>query len=308
MPDTDPSDPFAALSGRIAALVEAAASRLVAVHGRDARHVASSSGILWRAGLIVTAAEALEREDDLAVTLADGRRLPATLAGRDAATDTALLRVEGAGEGLAAPASGAEEALRVGQLLLALGRDDVAGPIAALGIAATVGGPWQSLRGGRIDRRIRLDLALHPAAEGGAVVDGAGRVLGMAVFGPRRRVLVIPFATIARTVAAFEARGRITRGYLGLAMQPVRTGRGGGGAGHGLIVVGLDPGGPAERAGMMLGDVILAWDGVPLAGGGVREVLERLDPGSVGRRVALDLLRGGAQARVEVTIGERPSA
>src|SRR5690606_5573681 len=107
--------------------------------------------------------------------------------------------------------------------------------------------------------------------------------------------------------AAFEARGRLSRGYLGLAMQPLRVGRGFD-AGHGLIVVGLDPGGPAERAGVLLGDVIVAWDGARLTGGGVREVLERLDPGSVGRRVALDLLRGGAPVRIALTIGERPSA
>ena len=305
MTDHAAADPFAALSDRIVALAEATGPRLVAVHGSDRRP--SFSGILWSTGLVVTAAEALERDDDLAVTFADGRHLPATLAGRDAATDIALLRVEGAGEGLDAPTPGAEETLRLGQLLLALGRGEE-GPIAALGIAAVVGGPWQSLRGGRIDRRIRLDLTLRREAEGGAVVDGAGRMLGMAVLGARRRgALVIPTATIARAVAAYAARGRMARGYLGLAMQPLRVGRGCG-AGHGLIVVGLDPGGPAERAGMVLGDVIVAWDGAPLTGGGVREVLARLDPDSVGRRVTLDLLRGGAPARVEVTIGERPSA
>lgn len=300
------TDPFAALSDRVAAPVEAAGPRLVAVHGSDRRP--SSSGILWFPGLVVTAAGTLEREDDLAVTLADGRRLPAVLAGRDVGTDIALLRVQGAGEGFDAPGPGAgQDGVRVGQLLLAVGRAEE-GPIATLGTAAMVGGPWHSPRGGRIDRRIRLDLALDRAAEGGAVLDGAGRVLGMAVLGARRRgTLVIPSATIARAVAAFEARGRLSRGYLGLAMQPLRMGRGLDAA-HGLIVVGLDPGGPAERAGVRLGDVIVAWDGVPLAGGGVREVLERLDPDSVGRRVALGLLRGCDPTRVAMTIGERPSA
>jgi S1-C subfamily serine protease len=274
------------------------------VHGRDGR---ASSGILWRPGLVVTAAETLEREEDIGLALPDGRRVAAALAGRDAATDIALLRADEAGGdgGLAAPEAndGAEEALRPGHLLLALGLGED-GPIAALGIAAVVGGPWRSQRGGRIDRRIRLDLALHPAAEGGAVIDHAGRLLGMAVLGPRRRALVIPATTIARAVASLAARGRFARGYLGLAMQAVRVG----GARHGLIVVGIDPRGPAEQAGLVLGDVILAWDGAPLGGGGVREVLERLDPDSVGRRVALDLLRGGAPARAEVTIGERPPA
>lgn len=307
MPDTS-ADPFAALSARLAALVESVTPRLVAVHGRDGR---ASSGILWRPGLVVTAAETLEREEDIALALPDGRRVAATLAGRDAATDIALLRAAetdgGVGSGLAPPpeaGDAAEAALRPGHLLLALGLGED-GPIAALGIAAVVGGPWRSQRGGRIDRRIRLDLALHPAAEGGAVIDHAGRLLGMAVLGPRRRALAIPAATIARAVASLEARGRFARGYLGLAMQAVRIG---GGVRNGLIVVGIDPRGPAERAGLVLGDVIVAWDGVPLGGGGVREVLERLDPDSVGRRVALDLVRGGAPARAEVTIGERPPA
>ena len=155
--------------------------------------------------------------------------------------------------------------------------------------------------GGRLERRIQLGLRLDPAAEGGAVVDHAGRLVGMAVPGPRRRALVIPAETIARSAELLRIRGRVARGYLGLALQPVQVGDM-----RGLIVVGADSLSPAGRAGVLIGDVLLAWDGAPLAS--VREMLARLDPESIGTEVALDLIRGGEQRRVTLRIGERAAA
>ena len=221
MTDAIPADPFAAFSDRLAALAAVAAARIVAVHGRDGR---ARSGLLWAEGLVVTAEEALERDDELALTLPDGRMVPATLAGRDPGTDVALLR---AATGPVA-AAGRRPGRRRWPPGMWCWRSAAAstGRGAPSALAAQVGGPWRSMRGGRLERRIQLGLRLDPVAEGGAVLDHAGRLVGMAVPGPRRRALAIPAETIARSVEQLRTRGRVARGYLGLAMQPVRAGRG----------------------------------------------------------------------------------
>jgi S1-C subfamily serine protease len=288
-------DPLAAFSDRLAALAAEGAARVVAVHGRDGR---ARSGLLWAEGLVVTAEEALERDDELSLTLPDGQVVAATLAGRDPGTDVALLKAETGEVTPLVPAPPA--ALATGHLVLVVGRGEF-GAGAAFGNAALVGGPWRSMRGGRLDRRIQLGLKLDPVAEGGAVLDHAGRLVGMAVPGPRRRALAIPAETIARAVEQLRTRGRVARGYLGLAMQPVQVGEV-----RGLIVVGIDPRSPAGQAGVLVGDVLAAWDGTPL--GSVRDMLARLDPDSVGTTVTLELIRAGQPHRVQVRIGERAAA
>ena len=292
---TDQPDPLAAHSERLAALAAEAAARIVAVHGRDGR---ARSGLLWAEGLVITAEEALERDDELALTLPDGREVAATLAGRDPGTDVALLRAE---TGPVRPLPPAPPgALLPGHLALVVGRDEH-GPLVGQGLVASVGGAWRSMRGGRLDRRIQLGGKLEAAQEGGAVIDHAGRLVGMAVPGPKRRTLAIPSETLARAVAQLQERGRVARGYLGLALQPVQAG-----PVRGLIAVGVDPRGPAGEAGLLLGDVVTAWDGEAMAS--VREMLARLDPDSVGSTVTLDLVRGGKGMRIAVRIAERAAA
>ncbi len=293
MPDpSSAADPLAAFSDRLAALAEWGATRAVAVHGRDGR---SRSGLLWAEGLVVTAEEALERDDDLALTLPDGRCVPALLAGRDPGTDLALLRAE---TGPVAPLPPEAGRLAPGHLLVVLGRD-AEGPLAFFGMVAQLGGPWRSMRGGRLERRIRLSVRLEAEAEGGPVLDHAGRLVGMAVPGPRRRVLAIPAETMARVIPVLAARGRMPRGYLGMALQPIGLP----GGARGLIVMGVDAGGPAARAGLVLGDILTAWDDMPLAS--VRDALGRLDPESIGREVLLGVLRAGAPIALRLRIAER---
>jgi S1-C subfamily serine protease len=154
-------------------------------------------------------------------------------------------------------------------------------------------------------------MQLSPAAEGGALIDTQGRVVGMAVLGPRRRVLAIPTATVDRAVDQLLAKGHVFRGYLGAGLQPVRLGRPAGdaqpaGGGRGILVVSLDPEGPAARAGLMVGDIVTAWNATPVDR--VREVMRLLDPDSVGRSVDLGVLRGGAATQLKVVIGERAVA
>jgi S1-C subfamily serine protease len=200
--------------------------------------------------------------------------------------------------------------LRPGHVVLAIGNHEGA-PVASLGIVATVGGPWHSLRGGTIDNLIRVDLVLSPAAEGGALVDVHGRVVGMAVLGPRRRVLAIPTSTIDRVVDQLLTKGHVFRGYLGAGLQPLRRGRPSNsaqpsGSGRGVLVVSIDPDGPAARAGLLVGDIVMTWNAKPVDR--VREVMQSLGADSVGSTVALGLIRGGTPTAVKVVIGERPVA
>ena len=295
-------NPLAAWSDRTAQIVELAASSIVAVHGGSRR---SSSGIHWRSGVIVTAEERLEGDDNIKVTLPGGRLVEASLVGRDPTTDVAVLRFQPDGLPIASIADGF---LRPGHIVLAVGNYE-GGPLAALGIIAIAGGAWHSVRGGTIDSLIRLDLVLSPVAEGGAVMDVQGRVVGMAVLGPRRRALAIPGSTINRAVDQLLARGHVFRGYLGASLQPVKrepasNGSQSLGSGLGVLVASLDPDGPSARAGMLVGDIVTAWDGKPIDR--VREIMRLLGPESVGRTVDLSLIRGGTPAALKVVIGERP--
>jgi S1-C subfamily serine protease len=192
-------------------------------------------------------------------------------------------------------------------LALAVGAHDGAA-LAALGIVAFAGGAWRSARGGTIDSLIRLDLSLSPAAEGGALVDAHGRVVGMTVLGPRRRALAIPASTIDRAVDQLLAKGHVVRGYLGAGLQALprasRSTTAGSSGAQGLIVVSLDPDGPSVRAGLLVGDIITAWDGERIER--VRDVMHRLSPQSAGSAVDLTVSRGGAPKAVKVVVGERP--
>jgi len=299
----EPGSPLLAFSDDVAELVERAASSIVAVHGGGRW---PSSGIHWRSGVIVTAEEVLERDENIKLTLPGGRVADASLAGRDPTTDVAVLRFQPDGLPVA---TSAEAPLRAGQVVLAVGNHDGA-PLAALGIVALAGGAWHSLRGGTIDSLIRLDLTLSPAAEGGALVDLQGRIIGMTVLGPRRRALSIPSLTVDRAVDQLLARGHVFRGYLGAGLQRVRQERANGsqssGSRRGVLVVSIDPNGPSARAGILVGDIVTAWNGQPIER--VREIMRLLGPESIGSTVDLGLIRGGAPTALRVVIGERPLA
>ncbi len=281
-----------------AALADIVATTFPSVVGIQS-HRALSSGFAWRPDLIVTADEALAEEGEVAVVLAGGDSRPATILGRDPTTDIALLRVEGAA---LAAVPFTYPPIRAGALALSVGASGGAA-LSACGSVATVGPSWYSMRGGAIDLRIELDLRLRRQAEGGLVVDAAGRALGMAVLGPRRRTLMIPATTIERVAALLERHGRIPRGYLGLGLQPVRVADEGA---MGAMILSVAKDGPGATAGVCQGDVIVTWDGQPLPRVGA--LLRTLGPDSVGRSVALGLRRGGNPVDLTLTIGERPPA
>jgi S1-C subfamily serine protease len=256
-----------------------------------------SSGFFWRPGLIVTAEEALSEEGDFTVTLPGGESLAARLVGRDHTTDIAVLRVDRSD----LPPNPLEtQPVAVGALAIAVGAEDGT-PTAALGVVSRSAGPWWSLRAGEIDARIELDLRMRRNAEGGLAIDATGRAIGMTVFGPRRRVLVIPSATVERVAARLEKHGHIPRGYLGLGFQLIAIE----GGGRGVMAMKVEPQGPGAKAGVHQGDIIVTWNGEPIRH--VRSLLRALGPDSVGQTVTLGLRRGGETKNVALTIGERPA-
>jgi S1-C subfamily serine protease len=281
------------LSAAFVRLVGNAASSIVAVKSAHSR----SSGFFWRPGIIVTAEEALAEEGDLTATLPNGESLAARIVGRDHTTDIALLRVDRSD---LPPIPLDTKPVPVGALAFAVGAEDGA-PTAAMGVVSRSIGPWWSLRGGEINARIELDLRMRQSAEGGLAIDATGRVIGMTAFGPRRRVLVIPSATIDRVAARLEKYGHIPRGYLGLGFQLVSIE----GGERGVMVMNLEPQGPGAKAGVHQGDIIVTWNGEPIRH--VRSLLRALGPDSVGQTVTLGLRRGGGMKDVPLTIGERPT-
>jgi S1-C subfamily serine protease len=261
-------------------------------------HRAQSSGFVWRAGLIVTSDEGLAEEGDVRVTLPGGDSTPAQIVGRDPSTALALLKIERPD---LLPIALAASVPSAGALAVAVGAESGA-PTAAFGVVAVSRGAWQSMRGGEIDARIELDMRLRRTAEGGLAVNAAGQAFGMTVFGPRRRVLVIPAVTISRIAARLESHGRIPRGYLGLGLQPVSIE----GGGTGAIVMSVDPKGPGAAANIHQGDVLVSWNGKPL--GKLQPLLRSLGPDSVGKLAEIELRRGGELHRATLQIGERPTA
>lgn len=286
----DIQDLSTALEGVVAGLAQS----VVSVRS----HRMQASGFVWREGLIVTSDEGLAEEGDVRVTLLGGDNIAAQVVGRDPSTAIALLRCEKTD---LRPAAMAAAIPSIGALAVAVGSVEGA-QTAALGIVSVSRGPWHSMRGGEIDARVELDARLRRTSEGGLAVNAAGQAFGMTVFGPRRRVLVIPAATIGRVAAKLETHGRIPRGYLGLGLQPVAVA----GGGPGVMVMSVDPKGPGAAAGIHQGDILVSWEGKPI--GKLQPLLRALGADSVGKSLALELRRGGQTQQATLQIGERPSA
>lgn len=290
-------------SQSLASAVTTASASVVTVNGRQRL---SSTGIHWRQGVIVTSSSALERDDDITVTLADGTTVPTTLAGRDPSTDIAVLKADT----LTIPAATLAEstALQVGHLVLALGRGD--GLSASFGVISSVGGQFRTGRGGTIDQLIRAEITMYPGFSGGPLVDVDGKVLGFNTTHLSRSNagITVPVATVNRVVDQLATKGKIARGYLGVMMQPVgisdqmkTTLNVQGDAG--LIVIGVEQGGPAAQAGILIGDIIVSFEGQTISD--TNEIQSLLTSDKVGQPVALQVIRAGALTAVTVTVGER---
>jgi S1-C subfamily serine protease len=277
-------------SNGIRQTVKDAAEGVVSLQNEDG---STASGIAWRKGYVVTADEAVG--DRVEIVAAGGAVITAELAGRDPSTDIALFKADVAHHRFEASAE-----THPGDFAIAVGRGTTSELVAA-GFIAETGGEWQSLSGGKIDRKIRLGFRLDRRAHGGAVVDAAGRLIGLAAFGPRRRAIVIPVQTVERIAARLEKSGTISRGYIGVQLHPLRDGQ----RRTGAIIVHLDNEGPGATAGLILGDCIVSWNGEDVTGS--RQIFRNLGPDTVGTKVALGILRGGQQSTIDIVVGKRPA-
>ena len=297
------------LSNEIATAVERISPAVVAVH---ARRRIPSSGVYWKAGIIVTADHTVKRDEEIAITLPDGTNASATLAGRDPSTDVAILRIDAkaATGGLSVAESGDLSALKVGHSVLLAARTAEGGARASLAVVGVVGPAWRTWRGGTIDSTIRLDRSLHPNYSGGPVVASNGRVLGVATAGlSRYGGVVVPSATIERVTAELERKGHIGRGFLGIGMAPVRIPRKVRESlkldqDTGILVMGVEADSPAEKAGVALGDLFVALEGSPVRD--TDDVQGLLSSDRIGKPAKASIIRGGSLAELMITVGERP--
>ncbi len=294
-----------AISNALAEATEQVAAHVVAVHTEQR---GSSSGIIWRTGLIVTAEHTLRRDEEIQVTLPDGKVAGAKLKGRDPSTDLALLKCDAA----ITPVTdiGDSAGLKPGQLALVVGRTRISGPVAALGCVSLVAGVRRMWGGVAFSPYVRLDLGLQRTAVGGAVVDANGCIAGIATpkFAPAG-ALAIPAATVNRVVDALLEKGHIPRGYLGVGMQAIRlpetlretlqrrekTA---------VIVLEVEAQGPAHKAGLLIGDILIGVDGKPVMR--LEDVHAHLHGEQIGKALQVQILRGGVRQDVDVVVGERP--
>jgi S1-C subfamily serine protease len=270
----------------------------------NARRRIPATGIAYAADLVLTANHVVEREEGITVTLSDGSEVLATVAGRDNGTDLALLRLE---RPLAKPAETALET-KVGQLVLALGRPSEAGIEASLGVVSAVGGPVHT-RHGAIDKYIRTDTTPFPGFSGGPLVDADGRVVGLNTSGfGHGAALTIPADLAWKVAEQLAMHGSVRRGYLGVRSQGVEISAAAQKAlkreqAAGLLLIGIEKDSPAEAAGLMVGDIIVAVDGQPVRDHD--ELFARLSGDVIDKPTPVEVLRGGQPQTVSVKIGAR---
>lgn len=301
-------DSLHAFSDALADAVQSVAPSIVAIH---ARRRIPASGIVWRAGYAIATDHTIRRDRDITVTLNDGRQIAATLVGRDSSTDLALLKLADDSVPVAKKLSSDGGSLRVGQIVLAVGRPGTA-ITATLGTVHTTGGEWRTWQGGQMSEAIRVDMSVHDGFSGSALVDSHGNVAGInSSILTRGAPATIPAATIDRVIEQLLVGGRVPRGWLGLGTQPVRlpervrteaklTQE------VGLLIVNIAAGSPAEKGGLFVGDTLIS-----LAGNITREaddVLAILGPDTVGRTLTARIVRAGEVIELPVTIGESPHA
>ena len=296
------TNPLTDFSNGLASAVEKGGASTILV---DARKRYPASGIAYAEDLVLTADHVVTREDDIKVLLPDGKSLIASIAGRDPGSDLAVLRLS---EKALTPAK-TSDAIKVGQLVLALGRPNSAGMQASWGIVTAISGPTRTHRGGMLDEYVQTETTPYPGFSGGPLVNTEGEILGLNTSGlTRGSSLTIPLKVAWRVADALAKHGSVKRGYLGVRTQPVEIPEAARQAlkreqAHGLLVLWLEEGGPAEKSGLLVGDILVAVSGQPV--GDADDLFSALSSDTVGKAIAVEVLRGGRPEAVTVTVGER---
>jgi S1-C subfamily serine protease len=298
-----------AFSDQLANVVERAARSIVTV---SARPRMPATGILWRTDqetIVLTADHVVEREDDITITLPDKREVKAQLIGRDPSTDLVALRLTGVDLGTEnAPAETTED-LKVGHLVLAIGRPSSDGPRASFGVVSAIDGPRRSWQGGEIERIIYPDVTLYPGFSGGPLVDLQGRVVGMNTSQlTRQNSSAVSVVTLHRVANTLLTHGRVRRGYLGVGTQQVPLSAALAQKAQvsqevALLVVTIEANSPAEKGGLLIGDLLISLGGQPVTDG--ETLRSQLGSDKLGQTIAVKVLRGGEPHELNVTIAER---
>lgn len=291
------------LSDALADAAELAGRSTVLV---DARRRMPASGIVFAPDLILTAEHVVEKEEDIRVMFGDGAEVPATVAGRDAGSDLAVLRLEHAAGTVAGLT---KTPARLGQIALALARPSREGIEASLGTVSAIGGPVQTGRGGMLERYYRTDSISYPGFSGGPLVAADGTILGLNTSGLSNGAAITIPADIAWSTAQILARhGQIKRGYLGIRSQPVEVAHASQEAlqreqAAGLLIMSVEKNSPASKGGLIVGDILVAVSGKPVLHH--EELFGHLNGDVVGKATPIEILRGGQPQTLNIIIGER---
>lgn len=296
---------LALLSEQVSRMIERIGESIVEIHARER---IPSTGLHLGEGYVVTASHSIKRAQDITVRFGKDTNTAGELIGRDPGTDLAVLKLPVSG--LSAPEFGDTSGLKAGHIVVAAGFGHGKAPNGSLGILSAVDGAWRTWRGGRIDQLIHSDVTLYPGFSGGPLLNSSGQVLGVNTSGLwRNQVVTVPMSTVERIVGQLKKKGRIAKGYLGIAMYPLRLPRPIQEQfklpeGSGLIVLNVEPQSPANQAGLMIGDVLVKLDGTAL--NSMEDLQAALEPESVGKTMKLSIIRGGAPLDLSVVVGERP--
>lgn len=295
-----PGSPLAAYSDALASIVDTVGASTLCVPGRHGRALAAA--VAWRPGIVVSVAHVFRRTPAaLSLLGPNGAAVEATLAGIDSSTDLAVFRVA---EAAAPPvALGDAAALKAGSFVIAVGRSSGGDLTASQGIVNRSGGAWETWLGGQLDRLIRLDGGLYDGLSGAPVADANGAVVGIATSALSRSYgMVVPASTVNRVVDALLTKGHVSRAFLGISAQPVDVP--GEPDNTGLLITGLVPKGPAQAAGVLVGDIVVRVDGRPAAS---LQALRQALADKVGQAVPVNVLRGGTPTELSLTVAQWPT-
>jgi serine protease DegQ len=292
------------LSNELGNTVQAVGKSVIALQAEGSRTV---SGIVLDEYTIVTTASVISDGEKIRAWVSPDQQIDASVIGRDRGTDIALIKPD---QQVGSPAVFAEDPkLRVGQLVLAIGRTWRGNLVASAGILSGLMGEWHTPRGEKVESFIRPDLNLYSGFSGGALVGADSKVIGMNTSALRRRSpLAIPYSTIKRVAAVLREKGHIPKPYLGVGLQPVRvpeslTQRLNLTQDVGALVVHVETASPADTAGLLPGDILLGVDEQNFGQQGPTSLVFRLEPN---RDAKIAGIRGGQQFSTTIHVGERP--